>query len=103
MTHPHEHFRKAKVIGNMPPFYEVAEAIWGRGVDIDSDGDSSHPEDTNWRELTVTLRPDCDQRLDIDPTEKDRDIVFLRATSHEILERALDFLEGVGALARADR
>lgn len=86
----------------MPPFYEIAEAIWGGGVDIDSDGDSSHPEDTTWRELTVILRSDCDQRLDIDPTEKDRDIVILRATSQEILEQALDFLEGVGALARAD-
>lgn len=86
----------------MPPFHQVAEAIWGPGIDFDSDGDASSPSDTNWRELTVTLRPDYEQRLNIDPSGGDRDTVVFRATSQEVLERALRFLESVGALQSAD-
>ena len=91
---------KAKVVGNMPPYYAVAEAIWGRGVDVDSDGDSSTPDATDWRELTFILRPDYEERLDIDPTSEDPDVVVIQATSQDILDRTFKFLEGVGAIAR---
>jgi len=56
MKHSDDYIQAAEVIGNLPPFYRVAEAIRGCGVDFDSDGDSSTPEDTNWRELTLTQK-----------------------------------------------
>lgn len=102
MTHPGQYARAAKVTGKMPPYHRVAEAIWGGGADFDSDGDSSNPEDSGWRELTLILRPGYDQRLDIDPIEDDRETVVLRATSRDVLERAVNFLESVGALTIVD-
>ena len=102
MKNSEEYIQIAMVIGRMPPYYRVAEAIWGCGVDFDSDGDSSTPEDTNWRELTITLRPGYEQRLDIDPSEHDRDRLVLRATSREVLEEACGFLESVGAIQRIE-
>lgn len=82
----------AEVIGPMPPYYEVAEAIWGPKPSIDSDGDSEVPESTKWRELTLTLRPAYVERLDIDPLEHNNDELYIRATSKEILDRATSFL-----------
>jgi hypothetical protein len=87
-----------RVIGPMPPYWQVADAVWGKGAEIDSDGDSATPDDTNWRELTLVLRSDRDQRLDIDPLETDRDTVELSATSSELLKRLLGYLRDEGSL-----
>lgn len=90
----------AKVIGQMPPYYRVACALWGEDTNIDSDGDSSTPESTDWRELTLIRRPDYDLRIDIDPTPEDRDTVELRSESTELLDQALAFLEEYGSVTR---
>ena len=49
-----------------PGYYSIAEYLWGKGVDIDSDGNSESPEDGNWTELTIIKRSDTKQRIDID-------------------------------------
>ena len=99
MTSEEKCTRVAKVVGAMPPYYEVAYALWGEGVDFDSDGDSSTPEATDWRELTVILRADVGQRVDIDPTDRDQDIVKIVATSSQLLEQTCEFLKAAGALS----
>ena len=53
--------------GPRPPFTRVAEHLWGRGCDFDSDGNSSAPDARDWTELTVALRARGVQRVDIDP------------------------------------
>jgi len=93
-----QHVAKAKVVGSMPPYWEVAEAIWCKGVDFDSDGDSFPAESTSWRELTVSLRPEQNQRLDVDPISEDRDIVRIVGTEDWILNAACEFLVGQGSL-----
>lgn len=52
-----------------PIFYSLAEHLWGTGVDIDSDGNSITPDDTNWTELTIINRSNPEQRIDIDPVQ----------------------------------
>ena len=42
--------------GKRPPFYELAQHLWGVGCDVDSDGNSSNPDATDWTELTIRLR-----------------------------------------------
>lgn len=92
----------AKVIGPMPPFYRIADALWGEGADIDSDGDSDTPESTDWRELTLILRPSDELRIDIDPVREDRDLVEITSESPELLSQTLAYLEECGSVARID-
>jgi|SRR5687767_8056017 hypothetical protein len=42
--------------GPRPAFYCVAEHLWGKECDVDSDGNSESPDDTNWTELDLHLR-----------------------------------------------
>lgn len=99
---PDEFVKRVQVIGPMPPYFKVAEALWGVGVDFDSDGDSSFPEDTCWRELTVILRPDYDERIDIDPDDDDRNSIIVKSDSQALLARTLHFLVSCGAVRLLD-
>jgi hypothetical protein len=87
-----------KVVGPMPPFYKIAEALWGSGTDYDSDGDSETPDSTNWTELTLTNRQDIKQRIDIDPSEKP-DHIFLRGSSENLVVRVQEILREYGAIS----
>lgn len=88
----------ARVIGPMPPFDEVAYAIWGKDINFDSDGDSDTAGSHGWRELTVSLRPGNIERLDIDPTDRDRNVIQLIATHEHVLRNAVDFLCRCGSI-----
>lgn len=87
-----------KVCGMLPPFSEVAYAIWGDDVDFDSDGDSINPDSTTWRELSIILRPDYEERLDIDPISDDKDTIKIVATSQQVLDAAYKFLYEYGSI-----
>jgi len=69
--------------GPRPPIVRVAEHLWGVGVDFDSDGNSSQPNDTLWTELTLQRRPSYDQRVDVDPTSQDP--LVLRVASDDAI------------------
>lgn len=88
--------RILQVIGPMPAFPELAEALWGCAADVDSDGDSATAASTNWRELTLALRPACTERVDIDPLNGNRDRLRVRASSSQLLDRACGFLIDAG-------
>ena len=77
--------------GPRPPYYLVAEHLWG-GADFDSDGNSTTPSDTNWTELTVQLRPDCIERVDIDPVCNDPLVLKIASESPALAKSAADFL-----------
>lgn len=79
--------------GSRPPYYELAQALWG-DKDFDSDGDSSSPDATNWTELTVSLRPDETERIDIDPVSEAGPLVLcIRSENAQLVTRAGDFLK----------
>lgn len=78
--------------GPRPPYYEVAQALWG-DRDFDSDGDSGTPDAADWTELSVILRPGYAERVDIDPVgEATRLVLCIRSESEELVRRAGDFL-----------
>jgi len=95
-----EHQATVRVIGPMPPYYEVAYAVWGNGCDFDSDGNSYERDSDSWRELTIIERPELQKRLDIDPLENNRDLLWMRANDRIVLQKALDFLIRCGAVSQ---
>ncbi len=102
MNSDQEFQTKVRVTGPMPPFVELAYAVWGHGADFDSDGDSVRPDSTSWTELTLILRPGHNERVDIDPCEDDDTTLRIRATSHQLLEGIVGVLLQSGAVAHAD-
>ena len=73
--------------GPRPFFGEVAEHLWGPGCDYDSDGNADPPFSDGWTELTVALRPECEERVDIDPLDDREPLVLVIHSEHEALAR----------------
>jgi hypothetical protein len=78
--------------GPRPPYYRVAEHLWGIGCNINSDGNSERPDDTNWTELTIELRGVADQRVDVDPVADEPLILQVRSTSLKLARDAATFI-----------
>jgi hypothetical protein len=82
--------------GPRPFFGDVADHLWGPGRDIDSDGNANEALPDGWTELTVILRPDREQRVDIDPLDDREPLVLAIRSEHEALAReAANFLQSV--------
>ena len=77
--------------GPRPPYVLVAHHLWGH-ANIDSDGNSAHPGDTQWTELTLISRDELDQRVDIDPAENDPLVLKVRSNSSSLAKRTAQFL-----------
>lgn len=78
--------------GPRPPYQEVGQQLWGDG-DFDSDGDSSAPGATDWTELTISLRPECVERIDIDPVSTPgRLVLCVSSESEDLVRRTGEFL-----------
>lgn len=77
--------------GLRPPFFAVAKYLWGE-VDFDSDGNSQHPDDTTWTELTITRCPSETGRVDIDPVSEAPLVLKVVSSSSALAERAARFL-----------
>lgn len=85
--------------GPRPAYFKLAEHLRGSGCEFDSDGNSNHPEATNWTGLTVILRAppwqeDTEiERVDIDPVGDGEPLVLAITSDKESLaRRAADFL-----------
>ena len=82
--------------GKRPPFYELAQHLWGVGRDVDSDGNSSSPDATDWTELTIRLRRGENERVDVDPVGPAEPLVLsIRSENEELASRAAIFLQHV--------
>ena len=83
---------RVQVNGPRPPFGEIAEHLWGMGVDFDSDGDSTSASDPHWKQLTVERRLPPVERVDINLVS-DRPLVLkVVASSQSLARRAAEFL-----------
>jgi hypothetical protein len=80
--------------GPRPFSGDVAEYLWGPGCNYDSDGNDDQAPPDGWTELTVSLRPDREQRVDIDPLD-DREplILVIRSDNEELARKAAIFLQ----------
>lgn len=82
-----------RVPGPRPAYYLVAHHLWGAGCNIDSDGNSATPEDTNWTELSLFLRgAPLSEQIQIDPVSELPLILKIRSPSEELCERVAKYL-----------
>jgi hypothetical protein len=73
--------------GPRPFFDDVAEHLWGPDCDYDSDGNADEALPDGWTELTIALRPDCEQRVDIDPLDDREPLILVIRSEREVLAR----------------
>jgi hypothetical protein len=88
--------------GLRPDFADIADHLWGVGCAFDSDGDAAAANDRNWTELTLTLRPAYQARIDVDPLDDLEPLVLvIRSDNDELTEKAGLFLHSAcgGALS----
>ena len=91
------HVAEIELVSELPAYYKIAHALWGESVHFDSDGNSSDPESTSWNELTLILRSDENQRIDIDPVE-DTNKLLLKTTSKSLKEGVINYLRSYGSI-----
>jgi hypothetical protein len=82
--------------GRRPPFYLVAEHLWGAGCNIDSDGNSRTPCDTEWTELTISQRDDSAAAIEVDPLSTEPLVLAVRSEDRELCRKAAQFIISSG-------
>jgi hypothetical protein len=85
--------RRVRINGPRPSFSEVAEDLWGGGVEFDSDGNSTAPDDAHWTELIIQRRQPPLERVDIDPVSDSPLVLRIVASSDLLAQRAAEFLK----------
>lgn len=83
---------KVKLVGLLPPFGQIADILWGKNAAIDSDGNSRTAKSNDWNELTLILRKDRNQRLDIDPDSQDKRYLLIRSEKNVLVSKTINFL-----------
>lgn len=78
--------------GLRPPFYQIAEHLWGSNCNIDSDGNSETPDDARWTELSIELRGGAGQRVDVDPISVEPLVLQVRSTSLHLAQEVARFI-----------
>lgn len=88
-----------------PAYWRLAVFLWGEEVDVDSDGNSTHPDDMAWTELTLSKRPTDNQRVDIDPVKVKPLILKIVATTQPLAAQAAYFLaaQTEGKISKTDQ
>ena len=80
--------------GTRPPSAFVVRHLWGGECDIDSDGNEDQLLVGGWTELTVALRPECKERVDVDPIDDSEPLVLvIRSESSDLAKRTALFLQ----------
>jgi hypothetical protein len=90
-----DHICFVRVGGPRPPFYTIGEHLWGAGADLDSDGDSSDPEASDWTELTLVNRRDTSERIDVDPVQEAPLVLKVKGTTPKLTEQGARYLASV--------
>jgi hypothetical protein len=85
-------------VGSFPSCFEISDFLWGKQADIDSDGNSNTPESIDWTELTLQLRDEAEERIDIDAIEGKVGLFKLKASSEVLARKTFDFLKNYGAI-----
>lgn len=76
-----------------PPYGWVADHLWGSKANIDSDGNSRTPDDTQWTELSLILRgSEGEAEIHIDPVAASPLVLKIRSPNAGLAERTALFL-----------
>jgi len=99
---PQQFVALIKQPGPRPAYYLVAEHLWGSDCNIDSDGDSQTPEDTQWTELSLSLRGTSSSHIEIDPVSIEPLVLAVRSSQESLCQQAARFIiaHSGGALER---
>ena len=89
---------KLEVVKPLLPYYEISNHLWGETADIDSDGNSLTPDSNDWNELTLILRADESQRIDIDPIDELDNGLLICSTDKYLLNKTVLFLQKLGTV-----
>ena len=84
--------RRVQANGARPMFSEIAEHLWGTGVDFDSDGDCVSPDDQYWKQLTIERRVPPSERIDIHSVSDTPLVLKVVASSQYLAQPAAEFL-----------
>jgi hypothetical protein len=80
--------------GERPQSISVAHHLWGNECDFDSDGNDDEAPVGCWTELTVALRSECEERIDVDPIDGSEPLVLvIRSDSADLAKKAALFLQ----------
>lgn len=80
--------------GKRPQWETVAHHLWGNECDFDSDGNANEALAGGWTELTVSLRPECKERVDVDPIDNNQPLVLVvQSESAKLAKKAALFLQ----------
>lgn len=91
-----EHIIRVNAVGRRPACWRIAEHLWGENCNVDSDGDSRSQDDEKWTELTLLLRGQSDQRVDVDPVADEPSFLEVRSTNRALAEKVAAFISGAG-------
>ncbi|MEL6611955.1 MAG: hypothetical protein AAFQ53_07660 [Bacteroidota bacterium] len=61
-------------------------------VDLDSDGNATHRDDTGWTELSLIDRADRHSQFHIDPVQDEPLVLIVRGYPADLAERAAQYL-----------
>lgn len=90
--------------GERPRSISVAPHLWGNDCDFDSDGNDDEAPVGGWTELTVALRPECEERIDIDPIDDKEPLVLaIRSESADLAKKAASFSSYILAESSANK
>ena len=78
--------------GERPPFGQVADHLWGAKANVDSDGNSRTPDDTQWTELSLFLRGADEAEVHVDPVAISPLTLQIWSSNAYLVERAARFL-----------
>lgn len=78
--------------GDRPPYGWVSDHLWGSEANVDSDGNSRTPDDTQWTELSLILRGAGEAEVHIDPITSSPLILQIRSPDGSLAQRVATFL-----------
>ena len=78
--------------GPRPLYKDIANYLWGE-VDFDSEGNADL--NPNWTELTLTRRPNYDERIDIDAIFENPLVLKISSSTPGLAQKTAEYLVDV--------
>ena len=89
--------QRIELIGELPPYYKIADMLLGVDADVDSDGNSESADSISWNELTIIFRKDREQRLEVYPNGHDERFLIVSSMKEDLVAKTIFFLKKIGA------
>jgi hypothetical protein len=78
--------------GPRPPFGEVVDHVYGRGSDVDMEGNSATPKSVDWTWLYMALRPRNSPLVEIFPWKEDATVLCVSSEDEALARKTVEYL-----------